>query len=150
VQRAYSELAREGLLVSRAGRGTQVAGGVLAELSQARGTLRRANLVNRSEAFLLEALTSGFDLAEIQQAIDMAMDRWRVLSQPQPPKDKDSSGLLRFAGSHDMVVNTLARSFFSRVTPEITFEVSFNGSLGGLIALAEGRADLAGCHLWDA
>lgn len=150
VQRAYSELAREGLLVSRAGRGTQVAGGVPAELNQARGTLRRANLVNRSEAFLLEALTSGFDLAEIQQAIDMAMDRWRVLNQPKPPKEEDSSGTLRFAGSHDMVVNALARSFFSRLTPEITFTVSFSGSLGGLIALAEGQADLAGCHLWDA
>ena len=25
----------------------------------------------------------------------------------------------------------------------------FTGSLGGLMALADGRADLAGCHLWD-
>ena len=28
--------------------------------------------------------------------------------------------------------------------------MAFPGSLGGLIALAEGKADLAGSHLWDA
>jgi putative molybdopterin biosynthesis protein len=28
-------------------------------------------------------------------------------------------------------------------------QLNFSGSLGGLIALAEGKADLAGCHLWD-
>ena len=61
IQRAYAELARAGLLVSRAGRGTQVAGVVPLAQAQARGTLRRANLVNRLEAFLLEVLTSGMN-----------------------------------------------------------------------------------------
>jgi len=43
--------------------------------AQAQGSLRRANLVNRSESFLLEALTAGYNLNEIQQAIDLAMGR---------------------------------------------------------------------------
>ena len=30
-----------------------------------------------------------------------------------------------------------------------TLHVSFLGSLGGLMALAAGEADIAGCHLWD-
>ena len=38
----------------------------------------------------------------------------------------------------------------ARLPAEPTLHLSFNGSLGGLIALAQGEADLAGCHLWDA
>jgi molybdate-binding protein/DNA-binding transcriptional regulator YhcF (GntR family) len=147
VQRAYNELAREGLLVSRAGRGTQVAGTVPRAKAQAYGTLRRANLVNRMETALLEALTAGYDLDEVRQAMDLAMDRWRVL---KTEKEDRPAQTLRFAGSHDMVMNGIAQVFFGRLVPEVTLRLNYNGSLGGLIALAEGTADLAGCHLWDA
>jgi len=34
-------------------------------------------------------------------------------------------------------------------TTQFSLQLGFSGSLGGLIALAEGQADLAGCHLWD-
>ena len=147
IQRAYQELAREGLLVSRAGRGTQVAGAVSQAKAQGQETIRRANLVNRMEAVLLEALTAGYDLNDIQQAMDLAMDRWRTLSVSQtvPP-----AKTLRFAGSHDMVMNDLAHFFFGEVTQGVTLDLAYTGSLGGLIALVEGSADLAGCHLWDA
>lgn len=148
IQRAYNELAREGLLVSRAGRGTQVAGIVPQAQAQAQGILRCANLVNRMESSLLEALTSGYDLDEIQQALDLAMDRWRTLNAvqaAQPPAET-----LRFAGSHDLVVNELARFFFGHVVQDARLHLSYSGSLGGLMSLAEGQADLAGCHLWDA
>jgi putative molybdopterin biosynthesis protein len=147
IQRAYNELAREGLLVSQAGRGTQVAGIVPQAKAQAQGSLRRANLVNRMEAALLEALTSGYDLGEIQQAMDLAMDRWRSLNKTEEPQAAET---LRFAGSHDMLVNELAHVFFGQVLKGIELHLAYNGSLGGLIALAEGKADLAGCHLWDA
>jgi putative molybdopterin biosynthesis protein len=147
IQHAYRELAREGLVVSQAGRGTQVAGVVPQAKAQAQNTLRRAALVNRAEIFLLEALTGGYQLDEIQRAMDMAMDRWRSLSaEPTAP----ASECLRFAGSHDMVVNELARFFFGKITAGVRLELVYLGSLGGLMALAEGKADLAGCHLWDA
>jgi putative molybdopterin biosynthesis protein len=146
IQRAYQQLAREGLLVSQAGRGTQVAGEVSQARAQAQGTLRRANLVNRLEAALLEALTAGYDLQEIQQAMDMAMDRWRALDHEQIAPVGDS---LRFSGSHDMVMNEIAHAYFGKIVPEVTLLLNYSGSLGGLIALAEGKADLAGCHLWD-
>lgn len=147
VQRAYRQLAREGLLVSRAGRGTRVAGEIPHARAQVEEALRRAGLVKRMETALLEALTAGYDLTEIQQAMDLAMDRWRTLSaaKPEPPGE-----VLRFVGSHDMVVNELAHHFFGRVIQHAGLQLSYTGSLGGLIALAEGRADLAGCHLWDA
>lgn len=146
IQRAYAELARSGLLVSRAGRGTQVAGVVPLAQAQAQGTLRRASLVNHLETFLLEALTAGYELNEIQQAMDLAMDRWRTM---RITPDIQPAQALRFSGSHDMVVNGLAHTFFGKVVEDVTLQLTYTGSLGGLIALAEGKADLAGCHLWD-
>lgn len=147
VQRAYNELARDGLLVARPGRGTQVAGVVPQAKVQGQETIRRANLVNRMEATLLEALTAGYDLQEIQQAMDMAMDRWRAFTAAPV---EASAGVVRFAGSHDMVVNEMAHSVFGQIIPEAVLQLTYSGSLGGLIALAEGKADVAGCHLWDA
>lgn len=147
IQRAYNELAREGLLVSRAGRGTQVAGDIPRARSQAQGTLRRAALVHRSEEFLLEVLTAGYSLHEIQLALDMAMDRWRALESAQ---EESPVEVLRFAGSHDGLMDQLSREYFGKIQPGVELRLSFNGSLGGLIALAESRCDLAGCHLWDA
>jgi putative molybdopterin biosynthesis protein len=147
IQRAYNELAREGLLVSRAGRGTQVAGVVPQAKVQGQETIRRANLVNRVEAMLLEALTAGYDLQEIQQAVDLAMDRWRTFSAEKSVLEPET---IRFSGSHDMVVNELAHTVFGHVIPGTNLQLTYTGSLGGLIALAEGKADIAGCHLWDA
>lgn len=147
IQRAYKALAQEGLLVSRPGRGTQVAGAVPQSKVQGQESLRRANLVHRMEAMLLEALTAGYALEDIQQAMDLAMDRWRTVSAEHAPPPQDT---IRFSGSHDMVVNALAQAVFGKHFPGVRLETSFSGSLGGLIALAEGKADLAGCHLWDA
>ncbi len=145
VQRAYRELARQGLLVSHAGRGTQVAGDLPLVQTRAAGSLRRASLVHRSEAFLLEAITAGYDLTDIRQAFDLAMDRWRAIErQPEKP-----AAAVRFCGSHDMVINALAQRF-EAIYPSGTLHIRYSGSLGGLMALAEGRAELAGCHLWDA
>jgi molybdate-binding protein/DNA-binding transcriptional regulator YhcF (GntR family) len=146
VQRAYNELARRGLLTSRAGKGTMVSGTASAEDVRERASLRRASLVHRSEGFVLEALTAGHTLPEIQQALELALDRWRVQGVERPPAE---TTIIRFAGSHDMAVNALAARLFE-IAPDAVLQVSTTGSLGGLMALAEGRADLAGCHLWDA
>lgn len=141
-QRAYQELARQGLVTMRAGQGTRVVEGLRLESET---PLRRATLIHRAEAFLLEVLTGGYSLEEIEQAVRHAMDRWRTVEQEKQPAEK---GVLRFAGSHDLAVAWLA-GFFPEIAPGTTLELHFTGSLGGLIALAEGRADLAGCHLWD-
>jgi len=45
VQKAYLELARQGLVTSRAGKGTHVAGGIDPVMMQSQGTLRKATLV---------------------------------------------------------------------------------------------------------
>ncbi|MEN4011608.1 MAG: substrate-binding domain-containing protein [Bellilinea sp.] len=147
IQRAYNELAREGLLVSRVGRGTRVASELPAGKNQSQQALRRASLVHRSETFLLEAVTAGYSLNEVQEAIDLAMDRWRAIrAAPHSPP----AGVIRFAGSHDPLLNELVRSVFSGFAPQAALELTYCGSLGGLIALVEGKAEFAGCHLWDA
>ena len=40
-------------------------------------------------------------------------------------------------------------SRFPEIMPGFHLQVRFTGSLGGLIALAGGQADISGCHLWD-
>jgi len=142
VQRAYQELAHQGLLTSRSGRGTQI---VENPPIQNDTPLRKANLIHRAEAFLLEVLTAGYPPAEVEEAVQIALDRWRaVANEPNPPAGK----LLRFSGSHDLAVAWLA-THFAEIAPDFSLKLNFSGSLGGLIALAEGKADLAGCHLWD-
>jgi molybdate-binding protein/DNA-binding transcriptional regulator YhcF (GntR family) len=143
VQRAYKELARQGLVVSRQGQGTHV----VTEITAGEGTpLHQANLVHRAESFLLEVLTAGYSPAEVERAVRLALDRWRALAQEplSPPTD-----VLRFVGSHDPAVALIAARF-SNVAAGHTLHLSFAGSLGGLIALTEGGSDLAGSHLWDA
>ena len=143
VQRAYRELAQQGLVLSRAGQGTHVRG----RLSLREETpLRRAALVHQAETFLLEALGSGYNLAEIERAVRQAMERWRVVERESPPEQKN---LLRFAGSHDLAIAWLPAQF-AEIAPGCALQLNFTGSLRGLIALAEGAADLAGSHLWDA
>jgi molybdate-binding protein/DNA-binding transcriptional regulator YhcF (GntR family) len=143
VQRAYHELAIQELVVSRAGQGTHV----VQQLPHERDDtpLRRAGLVHRAQAFLLEVLTAGYSTGEVETALQLALDQWRVLSEQPTPAIQ---GKLRFVGSHDLALAWIA-AHFSEIAPQYSLELQFSGSLGGLIALAEGKADLAGSHLWD-
>ncbi len=143
VQRAYAELAREGLVATRFGQGTRVA-----EAAPATGQaapLRRASLANQTERFLLDMLAAGYAAGEVEQALRLALDRWQSMADAQSPAPEQT---LRFAGSHDPAVSLLAGAF-DQIAPGWTLPVRFSGSLGGLMALAQGEADLAGCHLWD-
>ncbi len=142
VQRAYHELAQQGLVTSRAGQGTRV---VERLPIQGDTPLRRAGLVHRAETFLLEVLTAGYSPSEAEDAVRQALDRWRTVAQAHPAQ---AAQKLHFAGSHDLVMAWLA-SHFGEIVSGYELELLFSGSLGGLMALAQGRADLAGSHLWD-
>ena len=142
VQRAYQELAAQGLVTSHAGKGTHV---VDRPPPQEDTPMRRLNLVHRAEAFLLEVLTAGYEAGEVEDAVRQALDRWRAVAQQVHVPTAD---LLRFFGSHDLAIAWLA-THFVEISRGYTLQLNFTGSLGGLIALAEGKADLAGCHLWD-
>ena len=142
VQRAYQELSHQGLVTSRPGQGTHVASGFI---GKEENLLRRSSLANRTEAFLLEMIRNGYPTVEIEQAFIMALDHWRVRELTPSPALTDT---IIFNGSHDLLVGWMA-AHFNEIYEDISFQPTFSGSLGGLIALANGAAHLAGCHLWD-
>ncbi|MCG2784836.1 MAG: GntR family transcriptional regulator [Anaerolineae bacterium] len=142
ILRAYQELARLGFVISHVGQGTKV----VEQLPEQNQTpLRRATLFNRTESFLLEIITAGYSPDEVEQSLRIALDRWRTFSDaPEQP----TPDVLHFVGSHDPAM-ALISAHYHQVTEGFTLQLSFTGSLGGLIALAEKKADLAGSHLWD-
>jgi molybdate-binding protein/DNA-binding transcriptional regulator YhcF (GntR family) len=142
IMRAYQELAHQGLVISHVGKGTKVVDSLP---GQSRTPLRRATLFNRTEAFLLEIITAGYTPDEIEQSLRAALDRWKAFSSKA---EEAPLNVLRFIGSHDPSLAMIAAQYHE-ANPELTLHLSFSGSLGGLIALAEKNADVAGCHLWD-
>lgn len=151
VSRAYTELAREGVISGRRGAGTRVA----EPPTPANETLRQARLINLVERPLLEALSAGYTPAEVEAAFSLALNRWRELresSVPRTAKGRPRKGAppneLRFVGSHDPIVEMLA-THLRRRDPAVHLSVTFVGSLGGLMALARGEAEVAGAHLRD-
>jgi molybdate-binding protein/DNA-binding transcriptional regulator YhcF (GntR family) len=155
VSRAYAQLAKEGLVVGRRGAGTQV---TESALHAAPTAWRWATLVNRADQFLLDALSSGHTPAQAEAALSVAVSRWKDLQGARVPPAKRGEApaqanaaeyRLRFVGSHDLVLESLPRLLAER-HPEVALSLEYTGSLGGLIALARGNADLAGIHLWDA
>jgi molybdate-binding protein/DNA-binding transcriptional regulator YhcF (GntR family) len=151
INRAYAQLAREGLVVGHRGGGTRVTSG---PLQPADPTWQWANLINRAEQFLLEALNSGHTPAHIETALSVAIARWQDMQAGGVPAEQAENVLagghlkLRFAGSNDLSVDLMAR-MLQEQRPDVSLSVEYVGSLGGLMALAQGQADLAGTHLWD-
>ncbi len=72
VQRAYRELALQGLITTTVGQGTRVA-----SMAVAHTTLRQATLANHVEAFLLEMMAAGYTPKEVEDATLEAMTRYR-------------------------------------------------------------------------
>ena len=152
VVRAYRQLEQDGVIQSRRGGGTIVVG-------QAKDrqllTLRQTRLSNMMSHGILEALSQGYSLEEIEAAFSIHLDRWReerkgsAQAARGPSKSTKTGKALVIVASHDLALNMLV-SRLRQKNPEIKIDVTYAGSLGGLIALQEGRADLAGIHLLDA
>jgi len=148
VSRAYVQLATEGLVGGHRGGGTRVQPGAL---QPEQPTWQWARLVNRAEQFLLEAISSGHAPAQAESALSVAISRWQELQRKGVPHPQPASTALagfRFAGSHDLAVELLARTL-AEETGRIHLSVEYVGSLGGLMALAQNAAEVAGVHLWD-
>ena len=167
VSRAYAQLAKEGLVSGRRGAGTRV---TESALHAAPTTWHWAALVNRADRYLLDALSEGHTPAQAEAALALAVSRWGDLQgarvpppkraaasmpqvgavESQPQGTADSGAVqLRFVGSHDLVIESLPR-LLSQHHAGFALSLEYTGSLGGLMALARGEADLAGIHLWDA
>ncbi len=150
VSRAYAQLAQEGLVVGHRGGGTRVISGAL---NPERPAWQWAVLVNRAEQLLLEAISSGHTPAQAESALAVAVSRWQELqraregtrSQPAPAATADA---LTLACSHDLAVDLMARMLADEFL-STQLVVEYVGSLGGLMALAQDKAVIAGAHLWD-
>lgn len=149
VSRGYAQLAREGLVVGHRGSGTRVQPNAL---HAERPTWQWVSLVNRAEQFLLDAVGSGYTPAQAESALSVAISRWQELQRgevPDPrPEPSVGEAALRFAGSHDLALELVAR-LLAEQAPQIQLGIEYVGSLGGLMALAQHEAEIAGAHLWD-
>ena len=115
VSRAYAILSDEGLVTGHRGSGTRVTDNPL-PLENA--SLHWATLVNRAERFLLEAVGRGYTPPQVWTALSLALARWETIQQ-EPPQTttKSSEPLLRFAGSHDLTMDMLARQLAAKEPP---------------------------------
>jgi molybdate-binding protein/DNA-binding transcriptional regulator YhcF (GntR family) len=149
VNRAYQILTQEGLVAGQRGKGTIVA---QSPIQSQDPSWEWAKLVNRAEGFMLESLSAGYSIVETETALSVAAMRCQDLrnleGEPIEQQSLTGSARLRFTGSHDMVVDLIAR-LLREDLPSIQLSVEYTGSLGGLMALAKNEAELAGTHLWD-
>ncbi len=148
VLRAYMDLERDGIVTSRRGGGTIIS---------AKGTdpaiesARRHRLSSLVSNHILRALSLGYSPDEIDFAFSLHLARWRRdqhIPESTPIPAPGGANIIRIAGSNDMALDLLVRQLQSR-HPGTGVEMTHAGSLGGLIALQEGRAHLAGIHLLD-
>ena len=152
VSRAYLELEQEKIVVSRRSAGTIVAATTGNPLVS---KLRQRRLSGLVSNHILETLSLGFSPEELEAEFSLHLSRWREerKGREDTPGIKGQSAGHRadtivLVGSHDLALNLLVNKLKGG-HPEITVDLNHAGSLGGLIALQEGRADLAGIHLLD-
>jgi molybdate-binding protein/DNA-binding transcriptional regulator YhcF (GntR family) len=150
VARAYSELGQEGVLGASRRRGTIVLGETD---SPQRLPLRQNRLYSLVNDLILEALSLGYSPEEIEATFTLQLARWRIereATEPKPtrPNKVSQPDLINIIGSNDLALDLLvSRLKYSH--PEIEVKMTPAGSLGGLLALQEGKAQMAGVHLLD-
>jgi molybdate-binding protein/DNA-binding transcriptional regulator YhcF (GntR family) len=150
VARAYLELEQERVIVSRRGGGTTVAArGGTPEVQAA----RQKKLLETVNEDIVRSLSQGYSPEEMEAAFYLSLERWREERRTQAeeltvPPSSAAEKVIRIVGSHDLALSILLDTLRNR-DAGLSFDVIHAGSLGGLIALQEERADLAGTHLLD-
>ncbi len=149
VARAYQELEREGVITSRRGGGSFVSGSVDRQYLTEQQQKHLGGLLEKA---ILEALGLGFTTEDIEAAFVPRLAEWRERRAQSFPKQESSAPRqadeIRFFGSHDLVVELLARHM-GILYQDARLTTSFVGSLAGLMALENRDADIAGSHLID-
>jgi molybdate-binding protein/DNA-binding transcriptional regulator YhcF (GntR family) len=151
VARAYQDLEQEGILGASRRRGTIVMG---ESESPQRQPLRQSRLSGTVNNLILEALSLGYSPEELEAAFTLQLARWRIQREAQmenPAQEvnkAESQKIIRVVGSNDLALDLLI-SRLKYNNPEIEVQLTPAGSLGGLLAIQEGKADMAGIHLLD-
>jgi molybdate-binding protein/DNA-binding transcriptional regulator YhcF (GntR family) len=151
ILRAYLLLEQERIVTARKRGGTVVTARTDDPNIQLERRRRLTDMVGND---ILKALSMGYSPEDIEANFYLQMARWReerqsTASPPEatPPAVKDKDTIL-IVGSHDMALNILV-DLVKRGDDKIKIQVTHAGSLGGLIAIQEERAHLAGIHLLD-
>lgn len=151
VVRAYVALEREQVIVARRGGGTTVAARTD---DPAMRIIRQRRLSDMVSGDLLRLLSLGYSPEEIEANFYLHLARWREEKQAlaEAPElehgGEEIKDVIRIVGSHDLALNLLV-DLIKRRSQGIRIALTAAGSLGGLIALQEERAHLAGIHLLD-
>jgi molybdate-binding protein/DNA-binding transcriptional regulator YhcF (GntR family) len=151
VCRAYLELEQEQILISRRGGGTSVKSQDIAPDVRSG---RQKKLLESMNDDIVKSLSQGYSPEDLEAAFYLSLERWREERQFEPREPTEAltpveeNKVIRIVGSHDLALNILLDLLRQRVEGLKT-EVTHAGSLGGLIALQEDRADMAGTHLLD-
>ncbi|MCJ7769756.1 MAG: substrate-binding domain-containing protein [Dehalococcoidales bacterium] len=95
---------------------------------------------------ILDVLSLGYTPQELEAIFPIHLARWR--QERQDAEKAASPNTISIVGSDDLALNLLINQLKQK-QPDITTRLSCAGSLGGLIALQQGGADLAGIHLLD-
>jgi molybdate-binding protein/DNA-binding transcriptional regulator YhcF (GntR family) len=151
VVRAYLELERERVVIARRGGGTVVAARADDPTIHMTRQKRLSDLISDD---ILRILSLGYSPEEAEAAFYLHLARWREEREASAsaalaiPESGGTQNTIRVVGSHDLALNLLV-SMLKKRDPTLEIEITHAGSLGGLIALQEERADLAGVHLLD-
>lgn len=151
VVKAYLELQHEQILSCRRGGGTIVAAKATDPAVLSLHQRRLSDIMNND---IVQVLSMGYSPEEIEAAFHLHISRWREerIETAKVPtrrrKQSDIPNTIFIVGSHDMALDLLV-SLFRERNQAVEVEVTHAGSLGGLIALQEEQAHLAGIHLLD-
>ncbi len=151
VVRAYLLLEQERVVVARRGGGTVVTADTDDPALLRERQRRLSDTVSND---ILKALSLGYSPEELEAAFYVHLARWReerqiIEEKPEGAPETDTKKkIIRIVGSHDLALNILI-DLLKKRSDDVDVDVTHAGSLGGLIALQEDRAHLAGIHLLD-
>jgi molybdate-binding protein/DNA-binding transcriptional regulator YhcF (GntR family) len=151
ILRAYLLLEQERVIVARRRGGTVVT----AKADDPKILLeRQRRLSDVVSNDILKALSMGYSPEDIEATFYLQLARWReerqvAVEKPEETPDiAEEKDTIRIVGSHDMALTILV-DLVKKHDDKIKIQVTHAGSLGGLIAIQEERAHLAGIHLLD-
>jgi molybdate-binding protein/DNA-binding transcriptional regulator YhcF (GntR family) len=151
VFRAYMELEQERVISARRRGGTVV----VASTDDPTVTVaRQKHLSEIVSDDIVKVLSQGYSPEDLEAAFYLHLSRWREErhSVTEKPVGKSKTSVkpntILIVGSHDLAL-TILTDLVKQHSENLGFEIIHAGSLGGLIALQEDRAHLAGIHLLD-
>jgi molybdate-binding protein/DNA-binding transcriptional regulator YhcF (GntR family) len=151
VLKAFLELAQEKIIVTRRRCGTVISNDANDSSIAVARQRRLADIIGDD---IMKVLSLGYSPEEAEATFYLQLARWREERQntaeklEEKPKASVNRNTITIVGSHDLALNTLV-DLLKKHNNKIEVKVTHAGSLGGLIALQEDRAHLAGIHLLD-